>query len=757
MEFMSTVEQNTRYIVDTILKNEGWILDINDQNKNVFFETDIFKIGQCQTLKNSKLRPDYVLIDKNRNPIAVIETKGGGKDLNKALEQAEQYAILLAVPFIFAMNNEYCQTKDLRFNKPLIIDNQEVTQLLNYKLLSQFIIKNSNEIYTVEKKIITSRKELVHVFSTLNDDLRSEGIRVGIDRFSEFANVLFLKLYCEEKPEINEYWYNLKKTSNAFLIDTFNKCLDKFNSQYKTDIFYNSKIQNPETLKSLINSLDKLTLSTIDTDIKGDAFEYFLQTATSSNNDLGEYFTPRHIVNNMVQLVNLKFKETVYDPFCGTGGFLTQAFRYIKENNILSKEEMNILKEQTFFGGEITSNARLCKMNMILQGDGHSGINQINSLANPVHNKYDCIITNMPFSQKIVKKIWNEKKHQFEEIDFISRLYNNNLGKKSGDGVCMLHCFNALKKGGRMAIVVPEGVLSRRVERNVRQHLIKNSTLKCVIALPKGVFLPYTSIRTSILYFDDCHNGRTKDVLFYDVQNDGFSLDCNREKIKENDLRKISYNFINGHNFDDYKEYGFKKVNIQDIKKNDYKLIYSIYNNDSTVEKSKWDMVFLKDVCDYEQPKQYIVQSTRYRDFYKTPVLTAGKSFILGYTDEKENIYDQYPVILFDDFTTSIQYVDFPFKVKSSALKILKNKNNIDIHYLYYVLKGIQFDHSTHKRYWISEYSKMKIPLPPLDIQKKIVNKIIKKQNTIKKYQDEIIKYEHEINEEICKIWEAPA
>lgn len=460
---MSNIEQNTRHIIDNILKNEGWILDITDKDKNVFFETDILKVIECDALKSSKLKPDYVLIDKNKNPIAIIEAKAGGKDLSKALQQAEQYAKLCKALFIFAMNNEYCQTKDLRNQKPLVIDGKEVVELVSYKLLMKFIADNSNEIYTIEKNVINSRKQLVHVFSILNDDLRSEGIRAGIDRLSEFANVLFLKLYCEENSEINDYWEDLKNTSNSFLIDTFNRCLEKFNSQYKTDIFHQSKIQNPETLKSIINSLDRLTLSTIDTDIKGDAFEYFLQTATSSNNDLGEYFTPRHIVNNMIKLVNPKLKETIYDPFCGTGGFLTQAFSYIKSNNIINTEEINFLKEHTIFGGEITSNARLCKMNMILQGDGHSGIKQIDSLANPVNRKYDCVITNMPFSQKIIKKIWNERMGKFEEKDLISRLYNNNLAKKSGDGVCMLHY--AVKKGGKMAIVVPEGTLSRAAEK----------------------------------------------------------------------------------------------------------------------------------------------------------------------------------------------------------------------------------------------------------------------------------------------------
>lgn len=227
--------------------------------------------------------------------------------------------------------------------------------------------------------------------------------------------------------------------------------------------------------------------------------------------------------------------------------------------------------------------------------------------------------------------------------------------------------------------------LSRKIEREVRKHLIKNSILKCVIALPKGVFLPYTSIRTSILYFDDCHNGETNDVLFYDVQNDGFSLDNNRNKIKENDLGKISYDFINGKNFDDYKEYGFKKINIKDIKNNDYKLIYSIYNTNNDVIKSKWNMVPLKDVCDYEQPNKYIVKSTRYSDLYKTPVLTAGKSFILGYTDEKENIYDQYQYYL---MISQPVYNMLIFHLRLNP-QILKNKKNIDINYLYYGLHEI--------------------------------------------------------------------
>ena len=133
----------------------------------------------------------------------------------------------------------------------------------------------------------------------------------------------------------------------------------------------------------------------------------------------------------------------------------------------------------------------------------------------------------------------------------------------------------------------------------------------------------------------------------------------------------------------------------------------------------------LEELLIYEQPTKYIVESTDYRDDYKTPVLTAGKSFILGYTNETEGIFGQLPVIIFDDFTTATQYVNFKFKVKSSAMKILHvNQELVHPKYIYYRLQIIQFDHSTHKRYWIQSFSKIRIHIPSIDEQIRIVDEI---------------------------------
>ena len=120
----------------------------------------------------------------------------------------------------------------------------------------------------------------------------------------------------------------------------------------------------------------------------------------------------------------------------------------------------------------------------------------------------------------------------------------------------------------------------------------------------------------------------------------------------------------------------------------------------------------LGDILSYEQPTNYIVESTEYDDSYPTPVLTAGKSFILGYTNETKGVYDKLPVIIFDDFTTASQFVDFKFKVKSSAMKILScNEEIADIKYMYYLMQITHIQSDTHKRYWISDYSKIPVSL----------------------------------------------
>ena len=172
-----------------------------------------------------------------------------------------------------------------------------------------------------------------------------------------------------------------------------------------------------------------------------------------------------------------------------------------------------------------------------------------------------------------------------------------------------------------------------------------------------------------------------------------------------------------------------------------------------------WEITPLETLLDYIQPTKYIVESTDYDDSYKTPVLTAGKSFLLGYTNETQGIFNQLPTIIFDDFTTAIKFVNFPFKVKSSAMKILvPTCELVNIRYVYYFMETIRLSADTHKRYWISEGAKVPIPVPPQAEQKRIVEKIeevfseldkgieaLKKANQqLKVYRQAVLKYAFE-------------
>ena len=138
------------------------------------------------------------------------------------------------------------------------------------------------------------------------------------------------------------------------------------------------------------------------------------------------------------------------------------------------------------------------------------------------------------------------------------------------------------------------------------------------------------------------------------------------------------------------------------------------------------EYVQIKEITKYEQPTKYIVKSTNYRDDFNTPVLTAGQTFILGYTNETDGIYPaskDCPVIIFDDFTGAFKWVDFPFKVKFSAMKIITADEDVTtLRYIYHVMGYLNFTSSEHKRLWIGIYSAFRVPLPPLSVQSEIVH-----------------------------------
>lgn len=726
------LEKDTVYLINRSLENLGWRFEGKD--KNVFQE-------QPRTEAERRLlehkRPDYVLYSKDHEPLIVIEAKKKGERIDSALEQGIFYAKKLKAPLVFATDGVFCKSFHTQANRTPMLNGEELDEFIREAMAMKFL--GEWNVNTVSQKVQYDRQELIKIFDTANNMLRSEGLRAGEERFGEFANILFLKLISES--EQNKFdqgiqtkfdfstcsWDIIKKQSSSSRIEYINNMVyKKLNDLYNTEIFTSLKIRDNDVLKEIMGLLDPLVLTDIDSDVKGDAFEYFLKASTATKNDLGEYFTPRHIVKTMVRLVNPQIGEKVYDPFCGTGGFLIESFRHIYNNMPRNKETEKMLRENTIFGNEITSTARITKMNMILAGDGHSGIHMQDSLANPVEGKYDVVLANMPYSQTT--------KH--------GSLYD--LPSTNGDSICVQHCMKAISsasENGRMAIVVPEGFLFRKELAKTREYLLENSELQSIISLPQGVFLPYTSVKTNIIYATKINqkiakSQKKKNYWYFDVKSDGYSLDNHRRKLDTpSDLQKYEeFRKFDSEQEEEMFNVGFNSIPLEKVAENRYILLGNRYKARKSVN-TKYGTVQLNQILDYEQPTKYIVHSTEYNDKFPIPVLTAGKTFLLGYTDESDGIYQatkENPVIIFDDFTTATKLVDFPFKVKSSAMKILKTqRKDINIRYVYYAMNGIKFNSITHKRYWLDEFSKLHIPLPSLQVQNRIVEELDSYQQII--------------------------
>lgn len=711
------MEANTRYIIDNNLKNKGWILDKSNPNCNVHLESPDDK-NLRKKLKGK--HPDYILYEtKSKRPIGVIEAKKNGVDLQKALNQGEEYAKVLEAPLIFAMNGAYCETRWLGNGKPLILNGDEVKEIIREVEALKFLQENTNDVYTLPKDVIVSRQELLNIFDGLNNTLRAEGLRAGIERLSEFANILFLKLLSENKD--NNYWNSIKNQRDEDIIGFINNHIIKdIQDKYGGDVFTELNIENPKTLREIIDKLDPLVLSTIDTDVKGEAFEYFLRNTTSTENDLGEYFTPRHIVKTIIHLVNPIFKESVYDPFCGTGGFLTQAFKYIKENSILDEKEEEFLKHKTIFGGEITSTARIAKMNMILQGDGHSGVQKTNSLANPRDKEFDVVVSNIPFSQKTR----------------YSDLYYNGVARNDGDAVCVLHCLRALKDGGRMALIVPESFLHKESLKDVRMFLMDNAKLQSVISLPQGVFLPYTNAKTAILYFTDVSKVKTKkDIFYFDVENDGYSLDNHRRRLQgSNDLQIV--NSADLKNDKDTLLVGFELLSLEKVKDNKYNLAGNLYREQ--IKSSKYKMVKLGDVC--KELKNYAGKDWEKYDVCTISSLKGGivyqKNYFKNSSIASAN-RENYKVIAPNEFgyrppgldIGTIGYNKFEKSVIVSPLYVVFScdESKVDANYLLHLFRS-QYFKDTVKPLMVGtarpqvtyrKFKDIEIPLPPIGVQKR--------------------------------------
>lgn len=343
---------------------------------------------------------------------------------------------------------------------------------------------------------------------------------------------------------------------------------DSAYARYMGDAIF--KIPTGGMLTKIVDGIDKLELG--DEDSKGDLYEYLLsKVATAGTN--GQFRTPRHIIKMMVALVKPQPEDTIIDPAMGSAGFLIEAQDYLRKNHqnmFLNAKLREHFNNTMFYGNDMDRTMlRIGAMNMLLHGVDNPNISYRDSLSesNKDCEKYSLILANPPFKGSL--------DYEAVSADLLK------ITKTKKTELLFLALFlRILKKGGKAAVIVPDGVLfgSSNAHKQIRKEILENNKLDAVISMPSGVFKPYAGVSTAILLFTKTGSGGTDNVWFYDMKADGYSLDDKRQEISDNDIPNIIERFNNLEAEKDRArtEQSFM-VPLEDIVANDYDLSINKY------------------------------------------------------------------------------------------------------------------------------------------------------------------------------------
>jgi type I restriction enzyme M protein len=343
---------------------------------------------------------------------------------------------------------------------------------------------------------------------------------------------------------------------------------DSAYSKYMGDAMF--LIPTPNMLAKIVDGIDNLPLK--DRDTQGDLYEYLLsKIATAGTN--GQFRTPRHIIQMMVELMKPTPEDIIIDPAMGSAGFLVAASEYLRKNHsdlFLVQGLKEHYHNNMFYGYDMDRTMlRIGAMNMMLHGVDNPNIEYRDSLSemNKDKKKYTLVLANPPFKGSLdyeavsndLLKIAKTKKTELLFISLFIRI---------------------LKPGGRAAVIVPDGVLfgSSKAHKQIRKEIIDNHKLEAIISMPSGVFKPYAGVSTAVMIFTKTGAGGTDHVWFYDMKADGFSLDDKRSPIEENDIPDIIARF---NNLDAEKERKRTEqsffVPVEELRENDYDLSINKY------------------------------------------------------------------------------------------------------------------------------------------------------------------------------------
>lgn len=518
------------------------------------------------------------------------------------------------------------------------------------------------------------------------------------------------------------------------------------------DIFKDAFLpyRDPETLSLFLKEVDNFTYD--HSEDLGNAFEYLL-SVLGSQGDAGQFRTPRHIIDFIVAVVDPNKNETVLDPACGTAGFLISAYKHIRKHNSSNfkpeKEKAEeklpegetiaetVLAEKTYRGDQLTPSERgklmnnfvgydispdmvkLSLVNMYLHGFSDPKIYEYDTLTSEKHwgEKFDVIMANPPFMSP-KGGIRPHKRFSVQasrsEVLFVNYILEH----------------LALK--GRAGIIVPEGIIfkTENAYKQLREMLIEDG-LFVVVSLPPGVFSPYSGVKTSILLFDNELAKKSDEILFLKIENDGFDLGAQRRKIDKNDLPEaleVLDAWKQGKKKESDIALWVKKEKIAES--GDYNLTGERYRETEARRNQKWPLVELGELIDITTGK---LNANQAKEDGKYPFYTCGREIL----KIDKTSFDGESILLAGNGDFGLKYhAGGPFNAYQRVYVIkTKSPSKLTNKYLFQVLKkpiaNILSQGGVIQYLRVGQITGIKIPLPPLEVQKEIVEQIEVKQNAI--------------------------
>ena len=438
------------------------------------------------------------------------------------------------------------------------------------------------------------------------DYLQDDGVDFS-DYTQQLTNILFLKMAHElTKPPHKKKsiipkgydWETLLNKSGEELRDHYNSILKKLGTEKKLlGLIYRgaeNKIRAPAKLSKLIKLIDSESWISLSVDVKGEIYELLLQkNADSSQKGAGQYFTPRALIEAIVDVTEPKLGQTIGDPACGTGGFFLQSHNYLNKKyaKTMNPDQSKFLKEKTFHGVDLLQDViRLCAMNMYLHGigDTESQIKEADSLLLDDGQRFDIVMTNPPFGKKSKEKAWSESgkveadSTDYERGDFWTTTSNKQLN-------FIQHIKTILKPNGKCAVVIPDNVLFEGGSgETIRKKLLEQFDLHTMLRLPTGIFYA-GGVKANVLFFDKKiprEDGKawTKKLWIYDLRTN-MHFTQKEKKLQRSDLDE----FVKCYNASDVTK---RKENTKDDERR-----WRSYTYDEIIKRDKTslDIFWLKD------------------------------------------------------------------------------------------------------------------------------------------------------------------